>query len=709
VADRPDILVILTDQERAPPPYEDEPLRRWRHDVLAGRRWFAENGVTFERHYTGSLACVPSRPTLLTGHYPDVHGVTQTDGMGKQADDPRMRWLRPGEVPTLGHWLRAGGYDTHYDGKWHVSHADLADPVTGERMATNTEAGAAIPEAVQAYLDADPLGAFGFSGWVGPEPHGARTADLGLVRDPLIAARAAAWLEARYARRRAGDLAARRPFLLVASFVNPHDVCFFPAWTVRSPLDRSWRDPPHVPPAPTEHQDLRTQPAAQRAYRDAYPTAYGPRFAIQRLYRWRAQAYRDLYYRLHAEVDGPIDRVRRAFTQGGGDGWLVRTADHGELLGAHGGLHQKWFNLYDEATRVPFAIAGIGACATQSASIGGMPTSHVDLVPTLLGAAGLDPRALSAELGRTFSEVHDLPGRDLMPQVRGKAPATGRAVYLATRDAVLEGASDGSLLWRRAGIDWPSLPPRMRPPTQVGSSFEGLVVRVGDDEARGGAGHLWKIVRSFDDPATWSEPGVRQLLTNGPRGPTYRDRPLADEWELYDLDADPIEGRNLARGGTDADVLAHLRRRLDEQARAVPARNRPWPYAIERPPGSMPIEIRRSRIIRADRERLWETLAGTGVGAVRRVKVGPLHFTERLVTWTPRSELAYRIDGLPPIVRSVENGWRLEPAGESTRVTLTTRIEPHTWPGATFAAALLGKQLARASDELLEGLASART
>ena len=125
---RPDIVVVLTDQERAPPPYEGEALTRWRNDVLAGRRWFTEHGVSFARHYTGSLACVPSRPTLLTGHYPDVHGVTQTDGMGKEADDPSMRWLRPGEVPTLGHWFRAAGYDTHYDGKWHVSHADLVDP-----------------------------------------------------------------------------------------------------------------------------------------------------------------------------------------------------------------------------------------------------------------------------------------------------------------------------------------------------------------------------------------------------------------------------------------------------------------------------------------------------------------------------------------------------------------------------------------------------
>ncbi len=100
---------------------------------------------------------MPSRPTIFTGHYPDVHGVTQTDGLGKDAEDSRMRWLPEGEVPTLGHWFRAAGYDTHYDGKWHISHADLHDE-EGRRRETNTADGEVIPEAVQAYLDADPLG-----------------------------------------------------------------------------------------------------------------------------------------------------------------------------------------------------------------------------------------------------------------------------------------------------------------------------------------------------------------------------------------------------------------------------------------------------------------------------------------------------------------------------------------------------------------------
>ena len=103
----------MTDEERAIPPYESTEVRGWRDRVLTGRRWFDDHAVRFDRHYTGSLACVPSRPTIFTGQYPDLHGVTQTDGLGKAYNDSRMRWLRQGEVPTLGNWFRAAGYDTH--------------------------------------------------------------------------------------------------------------------------------------------------------------------------------------------------------------------------------------------------------------------------------------------------------------------------------------------------------------------------------------------------------------------------------------------------------------------------------------------------------------------------------------------------------------------------------------------------------------------
>ncbi len=39
---------------------------------------------------------------------------------------------------------------------------------------------------------------------------------------------------------------------------------------------------------------------------------------------------------------------------------VVFTSDHGDLLGAHGGLQQKWCNAFDEATRVPLLVTGPG-------------------------------------------------------------------------------------------------------------------------------------------------------------------------------------------------------------------------------------------------------------------------------------------------------------------------------------------------------------
>ncbi len=582
---KPDVIVIMTDEERAAPWYESADVTAWRRKTLAGATWFEDNAVNFGRHYTGSLACVPSRPTIFTGQYPQVHGVTQTDGLGKSHDDTRMRWLRQGELPTLGHWFRAAGYDTHYDGKWHISHADLHDE-DGNRIDTNDDDGNVLADGVKKYREADALDAFGFSGWVGPEPHGGRLRDTGVRRDPLIADRVVAWLEDRYQRRAAGDPAALRPFLLVASFVNPHDIVLFPAWARRgNPLDASPLDPPTIAEAPTANEDLATKPAAQIAFRETYASGYGPQRAVNAAYHKRSQEYRDLYYRLHAEVDAPIDRVRRAATNNARDAVIVRTSDHGDLLGAHGGLHQKWFNLYDEATRVPFAIARVGTKPTTGVTLDNAPTSHVDIIPTLLAAAGINETETAAVLSETFTEVHPLPGRNLMPVVADPTKADPqRVVYMMTCDNMLEGDSGASGLARRIGRESaPPLPLRISTPAHVASNFEGLVYRVD--------GVLWKLVRVFDDPATWTEPGVKHLAASGgPGTDQYRTSPLPDQWELYDLDSDPSEANNrwndIADDAAIAGVFSQMQSALKaERARAVPERNNPWPYEVRQPIG----------------------------------------------------------------------------------------------------------------------------
>ena len=105
----PNVLLIMTDQERYPPPYEDEALAKFRREQLGARGSLRKGGLEFHRHYAGSTACTPSRATLFTGQYPSLHGVSQTDGTAKQNDDPAMMWLDPDAVPTLGDWFRAGG------------------------------------------------------------------------------------------------------------------------------------------------------------------------------------------------------------------------------------------------------------------------------------------------------------------------------------------------------------------------------------------------------------------------------------------------------------------------------------------------------------------------------------------------------------------------------------------------------------------------
>jgi len=135
----------------------------------------------------------------------------------------------------------------------------------GEPLATSDDHGVIDHAAVEAYRAADQLDPFGFSDWIGPEPHGAGIANSGVGRDPMIAARVVAWLEDRYTRRTAGDSDALRPFLLVASFVNPHDIVLFPAWIRRGfPLEfPSPRDAPTVAPAPTADENLSSKPASQ--------------------------------------------------------------------------------------------------------------------------------------------------------------------------------------------------------------------------------------------------------------------------------------------------------------------------------------------------------------------------------------------------------------------------------------------------------------
>ena len=388
--------------------------------------------------------------------------------------------------------------------------------------------------------------------WIGPEPHGADPLNSGLVRDPLVAADAAAWLRRRHAARRAGSPGADRPFLLVVSFVNPHDIVFWPLWSVRSPLPRM--PLPKPGPSPTDRDTLADRPAVQRAYREAYPSSYGPPQLIEQRYADHLERYRRCYLQLHAEVDKHLDRVRLAALEGDRDPVLVMTSDHGDFLGSHGGLHQKWAALYDESVRVPFVIAGPGVRVGAEVST---PTSHADLLPTILGLIGSEPESLREAMGG--EDLGPLPGRDLGSALSSES-LDPRPVYLCSRDNIFEGDDRRATVNRR----FPKLAEIVRlnyaEPQGVGVSLEAVVV-AGLEK-----GSLFKLVRTWDDPLMWSDPGVRHVSFDRDGERHERDTPLPDEWELYDLNADPCR---VSQPGCGAGVSGHasaLARRASERA-----------------------------------------------------------------------------------------------------------------------------------------------
>jgi arylsulfatase A-like enzyme len=519
--DQPNILLIMTDEERYPPPYEADGVRGFRNTQLTARQSIRSRGIEFHRHYAGSTACTPSRATLFTGQYPSLHGVTSTDGAAKQSSDPGMHWLDPDSVPTLGDWFRAGGYRTHYRGKWHVSHADLTIPGTHEGLMASDDNGNLLPDAVAAYRKADRLDPYGFSGWIGREPHGAAKSDCGTVRDGVFATQVVELFD---------DLAAARtegPWLTVASFVNPHDIAF-PGFgwdqILRfGPPDDSM---PEVPEPPSQADPFAGRPACQEAFKAIWP---------QMIFETDTDlGYRRLYYYLHKLVDQAIGQILESLERNGmaDDTIVVFTSDHGDLLGAHGGLVQKWCNAFDEATRVPLLIAGPGIAPGGDGVT--IPTSHVDLIPTLLGLAGIDVEQAAAGVATRHDEAHPLPGRDLSGIVHGASDQASieSPIYFMTEDDITRGLTQVNIITRA-----PFEP--VSPPINIESVLATLPT------GPGAGRELWKLNHYYERLDDWY--AGQGIVPNPFMAPAAEP-----EWELHNLTTDPEERHNRASDDTAA-------------------------------------------------------------------------------------------------------------------------------------------------------------
>ena len=331
-AHRPNVLVILTDEQFADAlscRQGDRYLRTPNMDSLAAR------GVSFTRAYVANPLCVPSRTAMLTGRYPHETGV-QTNEAGQ---------FDPAKFPTMGTYFQRAGYDTGYVGKWHLAIPAEDSAVSGFNYAANlirnTQGGdAGTPPAVAEFLNRK--------------------------RD--------------------------RPFLLVASFLNPHNIC---EWARGQKLPDGDIGPPpppeNCPPAPVNRAPQNGEPEAVDFARRSYVSS--PQFPVAGYDEAKWRQYRWAYYRMIELTDALLGQVLASLAASGhaDDTLIVFTSDHGDCQGAHG-WNQKQV-LYEESLRVPFMV--VPPHGTRPGTSDRLVHTGVDLVPTLLDYAGIaKPRAL---------------------------------------------------------------------------------------------------------------------------------------------------------------------------------------------------------------------------------------------------------------------------------------------------------------------------
>ena len=444
----PNLLLLITDQQRQPRHWPDEP--GWIDALMPNSAELARTGLTFRNGFCNASMCSPSRATLFTGRYPAEHGVELTltaadlrpdprnvpavvgemAGVMRRREAPVQRVLTqfgksalridsstghetelPATVPNLPRLLRERGYEVAYKGKWHLTH-----PLGGEGSSLG---GWSERDSERIARD------YGFADWEAPdagenaraENFGGGIAGEGEGWDEVYTRQIESWL---------GRAELPEPFCLVASLVNPHDVLGYPASHVIGGYSNDeFRDLGVLLP-PSVDESLNGKPSVHALMRMGMTAYLGP------LRTRRSQLdYVNFYAYLHRVIDDKIGRILTALGSPADPGSLrsrtvvVRCSDHGEMGLAHGGLRQKAFNAYEETVNVPLVVSNpvLFPKPTETEALG----SLVDVLPTMLDLAG----------GRDSTPAPGLKGRSLTPILAAKAaperePAEAAAVDLGS-------------------------------------------------------------------------------------------------------------------------------------------------------------------------------------------------------------------------------------------------------------------------------------
>ena len=336
----------------------------------------AREGVVFERAYTSDPICVPSRTGWITGS--PSHRTTVSFNCPRHGI----------AVPPLSPLMKAAGYDTGYVGKWHIPH-----PATD-------------------------------MGWHGFDyVRHAKANEL----DPFVVGDCTEFLKTKRS----------KPFFLVASFVDPHDICEWARMEAgiqdRFKNGEVPRPPPpdQCPPVPDNFPIPAFEPEVIRQLKALNPNVYpsaGWDEGMWRQYLW-------VYYRLIELVDSRIAQLLKTLKDEGLDDntLIVFASDHGDGAAAHHWNQKTVF--FEEVVGVPFIVRPPKCPRAGVRDASNLVCMNLDFFPTVFDYAGITPPA-------------GLLGKSVRPLVEGVPGATGHDFVVSQNDLAPISGQSGKVYGR---------------------------------------------------------------------------------------------------------------------------------------------------------------------------------------------------------------------------------------------------------------------
>ncbi len=359
----PNILLVVTDQQSVNTISSLIDLHQDCYSSSPSVNRIVDNGITFTNCYCANSVSVPSRYSIFTGLFGGKAGVRDNEFELNDEAQTRATLLTNG----MGNLFKKGGYDTYYAGKVHLPASSLDGDVQSLTMHPTS---------------------YGFDEYLSSN-------------ERLEMAEVAA----DFLTNRTVD---ENPFLLVTSFINPHDICSFETAdpdknteatrmvaTIREEIESYDMEyfyltlAPKLPSNIEMTVDLPTNTKTYKRTMDSYT-----------VYDW--YDYRFVYKRLIDDVDSHIGVVLDALDANPelkANTIIVFTSDHGEMQGSHRLTAKS--KPYEECQQVPLVFSGqaIGEGIRSDISVSG-----VDIVPTLCDLAGIDTSGVELD-GESLRDV----------------------------------------------------------------------------------------------------------------------------------------------------------------------------------------------------------------------------------------------------------------------------------------------------------------